>query len=235
MIGFYAAGAMGQSGGSGSGVLASILSRSPLAYWTQGEPSGTTMEDSSGNGRAGGYIGVSTALAQPGLVAPGTSVRYNPPHSRAEVAAASWMDVSLITVLCIANFQADGSFQHVINRDSNGTTGWWLRRNSDGKLEFSAIVTGRAAAVSASAVSNDTTYLIGGRFDGATLDVLIGDAVVGSVPSVGSLTTVPGESIVLGDNYTASLPFNGFLQHVAIFGYPLSDADFTAIRIEAGL
>ncbi len=44
-----------------------VLADSPLAYYRLGESSGTTMTDSSGNGRHGTYVG-SPTLGAAGLV-----------------------------------------------------------------------------------------------------------------------------------------------------------------------
>lgn len=56
-----------------SGYAAQIASLSPIAYWTMDEPTGSVMNDSSGNGRHGTY-GARATLGVSGVMSSGSSV-----------------------------------------------------------------------------------------------------------------------------------------------------------------
>jgi hypothetical protein len=64
----------------------------PVGCWRMGEPSGTTMIDSSGNGNDGTYIG-GVVLNQPGAVAGDTAALYDGVNDTARVPDDNSLDV----------------------------------------------------------------------------------------------------------------------------------------------
>ena len=60
-----------------------MLGGSPAAYWRLGEASGTTVNDSSSNGRSGTYV-TGVTLGQPGAIAADTSASFNGTNGRAQ-------------------------------------------------------------------------------------------------------------------------------------------------------
>lgn len=85
-----------------------VLADAPLAYYRLGETSGTTMVDSSGNGRNGTYVGT-PALGSAGLLAgdADTAVDFDGVDDHGAVADAAWMDVNAFTAEAV--FRADST------------------------------------------------------------------------------------------------------------------------------
>jgi hypothetical protein len=73
---------------------AAVLDDDPAGYWRFGEPSGTTMVDSSGHGNTGTYIGGVT-LGQPGALAadPNTAALYDGINDQGRVPDSNSLDV----------------------------------------------------------------------------------------------------------------------------------------------
>jgi hypothetical protein len=86
---------LGASGPKGSAYAAEVLADSPIAYWRMDETSGTTMVDSSGNGRDGTYSNTPTLGATSLLPANGgTAVGFNGSDEYATVAHNSALNGS---------------------------------------------------------------------------------------------------------------------------------------------
>ena len=90
------------AGGGGGSYSAAVLADGPLAYYRLGDSSGTTMTDSSGNGRNGTYAG-SPTLGAPGLVIgdTDTAVTFNGTSQQAQVPYGSWMNTTSLTLEAI--------------------------------------------------------------------------------------------------------------------------------------
>lgn len=78
-----------------------IMAQSPAGYWRQGDLSGTTMTDSSGNARHGTYTG-SPTLGVAGLDGSAdTAATYVANTSYGRVTFGSWMNSSSFSMSCI--------------------------------------------------------------------------------------------------------------------------------------
>lgn len=101
-----------------------VLSDAPLALWKMNETSGSTLKDSSGNGRDATITG-SITLGSGGMIRgvpdacvtfPGTASNY------AEVAGASWMNVAQFTLEAVISWTATGTG---VFMSRFGATGIW--------------------------------------------------------------------------------------------------------------
>lgn len=140
-----------------------VLADSPLAYYILGEssgtPQGTTMLDSSGNGRDGTYGGGIT-LGQPGI--PGSTataaVMTAVSDGGGEVADAAWMDVT--TAVCVEVWfksTAQSADDCLVSRDrSSGDRAWSLRLDTGERAELLVFNAATAnSSPSATTVLND--------------------------------------------------------------------------------
>jgi hypothetical protein len=83
---------------------AAVFTDTPAAYWRLGEPSGTTANDSSGNGNTGTYIG-SPTLGSIGLLAgdSNTAVTFN--------GTSQWVDVGNASVIQVGTGSVEAWFK----------------------------------------------------------------------------------------------------------------------------
>ncbi len=219
MIGFYSAGAMGAGGGGGgSDLVANILARSGLlGYWRMNEPSGSTMNDSSGNGRHGTFVSGIT-LGRPSITPTDASTCARIASTGvASVADAAWMDPSNIGFLCVVKPDAVSTYQHIINKDTSGTTGHWIRINNNATVEATFRIAGSpTSATSAGTVSAGGVYIIEGGYDGSQLRLYVNGSLWAQVNKSGALNT-NADNLQFGRNGGALFPFTGEIQHVAFF------------------
>lgn len=214
--------------GGGSGYSAAVLADSPKGYWRQGEASGTTMVDSSGNGHNGTYNGTVT-LGATGLTSGDTAATYGGGSGR--VTYGSWMDgVGTFAVDCLIKPSsiASGSFNFIANASDAGIAGpWWLVLNS-GKLEFlcGTSTGGFTQVTGATALSAGTTYHVGAIYNGSTAKVYVNAVEDGSASRTGNMQ-VTSKDLWIGNWQSASLPFAGVIDEVAIY------ASLTPTRLAA--
>lgn len=213
-----------------------ILARSPRAYWPLADASGTVMTDVSGNGRHGTY-GAGVVLAQPSLVPSdsATSIRL-PGTAVCTVPDAAWQDPAQLGLLCVVKPAAGGAFQHVLNKDTGGSNGWWIRCNSNNTFEISVHTTGGRITASTTefTFTPGTEYLIEAGYDGSSIRIYVNGALrgSGSFPSTISANAI---DIQFGRNGGALFPYNGHLQHVAMFAAAPTDAGALAAAQAAGM
>lgn len=221
--------------GGGSGTLRDlILARSPIGYWPLDDVSGTTMTDDSGNSRNGSYNSGVT-LNQPTLVTdPGASIDLSG-GAYCEVAQASWQNVSALGILFVYKPDVTDAFQHIIDKDDGGTTGWWVRQNVDRTLEFSLLsAAGRLTAnTGAFTTADGVAHIIEAGYNGTTIKIYV-DGVLRGTGTTSSTITNSAQPISFGRNSTAGLPYQGRLQHVALFSASPSDAQALADAQAAG-
>jgi hypothetical protein len=123
--------------GGGSGYLSHALAKSPLGVWMQGEASGTTLVDSSGNSHNGTYTG-SPSLNQTGILPTdtGKSVAYSGSGQYATVANASWMIPTDFTAEIWFKSTSTGGTQDVFTNAHASLTSRWMMRVASGQLQY---------------------------------------------------------------------------------------------------
>lgn len=211
-----------------------ILGRSPLAYWPLDDVSGSTMTDDSGNGRNGTY-GVGVTLGEPSLVTdPGASINLTG-GALCLVGQASWQNVSQLGLLLVYKPIVTNANQHIIDKDSGGTTGWWVRQNVDRTLEFSLLSSaGRLTAnTGAFTTSDGVAHIIEAGYDGTTIKIYVDGVLRGSGTNPSTITN-SAQPINFGRNSSAGLIYQGGLQHVAMFNASPTDEQALASAEAAG-
>lgn len=167
-------------GGATSTYPAEVLADSPLLYLRLGELSGTIAVDSSGNGRDGTYYG-SPTLGLSSLVEADTdSCVYfnNVTEDYVSLSVAPWMDVSSVTVTCIARVAPSG-LQILVGRyhDPDSDRSWFLCIHN-GEFKFYAQNTSGGGTWVDSGVTAEQgkTYFIAGYSSAAGAGIRVYDS-----------------------------------------------------------
>lgn len=214
-----------------SGYSATVLSDAPLAYYRMGEASGTTLVDSSGNGRNGTWTGGPT-FAQPGLLTsdPNTSVSFDNTDDRATVVSAAWMNVSAITLETLVNLTSVAQEMLLERDDQASASAAFQFRVSAGKVEFIVFVNGARTVLSIASNATlvvGTTYHLAATYEGTTLRLYVNGALDKSAAAAGTLNT-PARDLAIGRSSTGIWPVGGRMDEVAYYGTVLSAARITA-------
>lgn len=211
---------------------AEVLADSPLAYYRLGEASGSTLVDSSGNGRDGTYV-VAPTLGVAGALTgdADTAADFQGPTTggHAAVATGTWMDTASISVEAWVKRESATASGYIVSRDGNsGVTRDWrlFVSNTNGRLDFAVWNTsGTVVTLSPTAVlAIDTWYHVVATYDGANMRVYVDGAQVGSTAHTGNVRTTAQQICVGSFNESTSNRFNGCLDEVAYYGTALSAA-----------
>lgn len=218
-------------GGGVSGYAAGVLADNPLGYWRHGEPSGTTMLDSSGNSRDGTYTGVTLGTA--GLVTgdSDTAGTYNTASTRADVPYGAWMNSAALSLDGLIKPTSMTFYHVIIARDGATTRGMMLRISNTAKLQWEIRNSGGTLFTvdGATTLSPSTKYHIGARCDGSTIKVYVNGVEDGSAAFSGSLfSNTLGLQLGLYDASGGTLRYGGILDEMAYYGTALSGARFAA-------
>lgn len=226
----------GYGGGGGGGTYASeVAADTPLAWWRQGDASGTTMADSSGNSRSGTYSG-SYTLGAAGLITGDSDTCVDYSGGSALVANAAWMDVATMAIEAVIKpdtVPGGGGYAFIASRDTNGTDGpWWFVLHG-GKIELACWPngTGLTQLAGATTLTAGNKYHVVGTYDGANMKVFVNGTQDGSVAKTGNLTGFNAPGIKIGNWPGANLPFDGKIDEVAFY----SSLSSTRVGVHAGL
>lgn len=201
-----------------------VLADSPLAYWRLGESSGTTMLDSSSNGRNGTYQG-GPSLGATGLLLDdsNTAVVFDGVDDVSLVPAAAWMTAPSFTAEAIFSPStiAAGAGTIVCR---NGAGPVWILRREGAKILGYVFAGGLFKSITS------TTTLVAGlryhavlTYDGSTLRLYVGGSFETSLAVTG-LSTATTSPVSIGANSlaTPSECFAGTIDEVAFYGSALS-------------
>lgn len=203
-----------------------VLADSPLLYLRMGESSGTTMTDSSGNGRNGTYVG-SPTFGATGAVGDGdTATTFNGTTQSGSVADAAWMDVTTASVETWFKTTASGDQQMTGRWDSQSTSrqAIYLDFVSAGQIRVIARISGATRIVSAAdtGLRDGNWHHVVGTYDGTTLALYVDGTLASSAAWSGTLPNIAFEYQVALRTGTGR--FNGTLDEVAFYGGALSAA-----------
>lgn len=214
----------GGGGGGGGSYASEVLADSPVVYWRQGDPSGSTMTDSSGNARHGTYA-VAPTLGATGLLVGDADTAANfqggGSGGYGEMASASWMNVTDLTLeVWIKPDQVSAQANVVIRDDGGAGRDWILRTTSAGKIDFAVWNTGGTLyqLIPTTVLSAGNTYHIVGTFDGTNQKVYINGTQAGTQACSGDVRALT-QMIQLGGPGSR---FDGIIDEVAIYGTALS-------------
>lgn len=207
-----------------------VLADSPAVYWEHDEASGTTMTDTSGNGRNGTYT--APTLAQTSLLSSdaSTAVALTGSTSQGQIAYASWMNSGSITIE--AWVQKTGSTAGVIMaRDAqSGTRVFQVQINASGLVVFTTLGAGVPTVTSVTAVNDGNPHHVVCVFDdgGAVANMYIYiDGALDNSHNAGAnnLNTPTSTPLTVGNtNRTSTAPLGGVIQKSAYYTTALSAA-----------
>jgi Concanavalin A-like lectin/glucanases superfamily/Putative peptidoglycan binding domain len=203
-----------------------VLADSPLAYYRHGEASGTTLVDSSGNGRNGTWTVAPTAFGVTGLISgdADTAVEYSGTTSGtlATVTDAAWMDSTYLTVEMWV--KPDAANIGLVSRD-DGTFDrvWRTFLDSSRRIDFAVWNQSETVYqnITTETLTLGQTYHVVCTYDGSSVKVYINGRLSRSVAATGTLITSLNENITVGKG-SSNIRMDGVMDEVAIYGTPLS-------------
>jgi hypothetical protein len=213
---------------------AEVLADSPLAYYRLGDASGTTMTDSSGNGRHGTYFN-SPTLGATGLLLgdSDTAVELSGSLQYMSVPDDNAYDgLSAFTITARIKLTSVTGVRMIVSRDDSTTGGgrsFQFRMNGN-KLEFVKIAGGVVTVAGGTSLSTGVEYSVAARFDGSTAKVYVDGVQDGTGTMTGTLGTVT-ELLRLGASRSSGGTvnfFSGTLDEVALFASALSPTRIAA-------
>lgn len=201
-----------------------VLADSPLAYYRLGDASGTTMTDSSGNGRNGTYNG--PTLGATGLLTgdANTSADFDGTNDRCTVTYnAGWMAPANWTIEAWFNTDTTSGAAVIAGRQASGNARWSITRSGTG-LVFRFNSNGSSGwndLTVASVVTTGQTYHVVGTWDGTTRRLYLNGSQIGSDTPGFTPSGTAGLSIGSWFDLSAEW-FNGRIDEVAYYGTALS-------------
>jgi hypothetical protein len=224
---------------SARGLADEQLADTPMGLWLMQEPSGTTMTDSSGNGRNGTYTSVTLGQA-PLDPSSDYSVKFaGATSSYATVPTGAWMNVNQWTIECLVKCNWTASqYQTPMSRwDGNLGTYTWIHRNGRSDLfGWSSIGTQYGGTPAGTTMSNNVTYLLTATWNTSTnrMTTYLNGAFNYEVATANNARAVTVD-MHFGLSSLSSYPYQGYLSHGAIYDGVLSDARILAHAQAAGL
>lgn len=214
-----------------------VLADSPLGYWRMGDASGTTMTDSSPNGRHGSYIN-SPTLGTAGLLVgdSDTAITVNNVGTSSPyglVADDNSLDnLSAFTVEAFVKPSSTSGTPMIAARDDTTTAGRSFQFYiSGGKLAFTKIANGVATATGATTLAAGTTYHVAATYDGATLRVYVNGTQDGTAATSGTLGASTTDLRIGARRNTSPITtdfFSGVIDEVAVYNTSLSPTRIAA-------
>lgn len=209
--------------------LTEVLADSPVCLYRHAETSGTSLVDSSGNAHNGAYAGT---------LAPASSLVNSDANGamtysatlKSSVSFASWMSLTSFSVMAwmqAPDYTASANPMVVIQKENSGSTAWYLRISSAGKLTWVVTTSTTTCSITgATSLVDGAKYLVHATYDAATG---VGNAYLNGVldgtasVAAGSTAAVPGRDLRIGgQSPNASFNFIGALDEVAMFNGALS-------------
>lgn len=199
---------------STSNYAAEVLADSPLVYWKLAEASGTTMADSSGNARDGGYFN-SPTLGQSGPIAGDTAVLFDGTNQFGLISYASWM--AGLTALTLEAWVKTTATSGTIVGRGNSVSNY--RLGVTGGKAFVEITTGTNSTtncIGTSSINNGGWHYICGRWTGSTLVIEVDGVQENTASKSGSINSVNNDLRVAQRNNDSF--FAGTIAHAALYG-----------------
>lgn len=207
--------------------LAEVQADTPAAFYRQGEASGTTMVDSSGNGRDGTFnntptLGVAGAITGDA----DTAITYTAASSQdGRTAYASWLDIgSGLAVECWVKTSATGTSQLVVSRNNTTTNVWHLGvLATTGLAQFFIRNTAGSTVQSTVSVADGVWHHLVGVYNGTTAILYVDGVPVASTAATSAgLSTTASQGINVGSR--GNLFLNGSADEVAYYSAALTTA-----------
>lgn len=213
------------AGGGGGGTYSAAVLAQPtlLAYYRLGETSGTTMADSSGNGRDGSYNSTVASVAglQSGDADPATT-------STGFISSADWMGTPGLALECIVKSSGAGSNEGIVTRFESGHD-FIVWRNVAGNLAVRFYNTSDVSVDLDSGIApvTGTKYHIVASYSSGDAWLMVNGTVVASSSALTGNLQQNFNSIEIGTYSNNTFSFAGVKDEVAIYS-ALSQADAAA-------
>ena len=210
-----------------------VLTDSPAAYYRLGESSGTTMVDSSGNGRDGTFSG-SPTLGVASLLTgdANTCVDFDGSNDVGTGVFGSWAAATSFTVEAVIRPDSVGNGAIIARRNVSSGDSWEFRVLS-GKLNLNFIQGGSYPGYSSTAaISTATTYHVAATYDGTNVRLYI-NGVLDSTHAYSSGFNSTSTPLSVGSIADSGAPsaydrFDGKIDEAAFYGFSLSGARIAA-------
>jgi len=212
----------------------SVLASSPILYWRMNTTSGTTVTDYSGNSRNGTTVN-SPTLGTTGLLSndSDTAMTFATASSqRVDLAYASWMATSLITLEAIVKPNAVSGVYSILDRDnstSNPNRVFQFRINAG---KFEVILWDSTGALwtttSVSTLVVGQKYHLAATHDGTTTRLYINGVLDQSATRTGTMQLGGTQGFSVGSNASIYQFFNGVIDEVAWYSTALSSTRIAA-------
>jgi hypothetical protein len=202
--------------------LNTVLATSPLAFWRLADTT-TTVQDATGNGRTatlhGGYTQSVASLVAGD--ATNASTVFNGSSGYADIAHASWMDVTRLSIgACVQTGSA--STQFIL-----GHTTYTLSI-STGQPVFVIVISSVAKTFSANVnIADNIPHYVLATYDGAFADIYVDGVKVLHTAQTGNIDT-SATSIYLAQSGAGAF-FNGTLDEIAMWNRGLTAGEARAI------
>lgn len=210
-----------------------VLALSPLAYWKLDETSGTTFADSSGNGRTATITGA-PILGRPPLV-DGHCAGFNGNiANRAATGSTTWLQskTAMSVMAVIQTSASTAGLPELVGADSTGTRQFQCRLTSAAKVEFIQFYTGSFVDALGNTALNDGKkhLVIVTVANSGNIKVYIDGYLDSTTAFAHSIIANYTDTVGIGhDPDGPSLPWDGSLEKVAIFGTELTGAQVQSI------
>lgn len=213
-----------------------ILLDNPVGYWRLGESSGTTANDSSGNGLNGTYNSVTLGTA--GLISgdPDTSVTFSGSPSRVDIPDSALLDVTDLTLEAWIKTSTTGAVQHIVTRDRSATVidrQFQFRLNSSGHLQGIIFSSGGTVEVNfthAANIADGSKHHVGMSYNSTTFEAKLYldgsnvETASGSNPIDNSIAHPLNIGVNQFDTGSYTQYYTGVIDEVAIYDSVLGDS-----------
>ena len=221
---------------------AAVLADAPAAYWRFKETSGTTVVDTSGNGRTL-TLSSTTGIGASGLSGDAGDFSWNMPGTggaHGSVANAAWQHAASFTVEAIIQPDVVASYKGIVSHDGSSLRSWNLYI-LDGKLhvyDYSS-ASGGPVVTSSTSIVPGQRYHVAMTYTSNTTRLYINGGLVGSRASMALRTSSTNMPFVVGASYAGTSPptflYDGRMDEVAFYDKALTAEQLTTHANTAGL
>lgn len=219
---------VGRVTGSASWPFA-VAALSPMAWYRHGEASGTTMLDSSGNGRVGTYTAMTLGVTGATTDADTAITANGATPSHGDVTHAAWMDN--LTAFTLAQWVKFTSSSAMVGIADSGGANWTfgLFANTSGTPALSVANTGTVTSVTGG-FNDGAWHLFAGTWDHAASNTakIYADGTLLNTTTVTVANTGTSSGIQIGGRNSTAY-WTGSLDESLIFNYALTGTQISTL------
>ncbi len=212
-----------------------------VAHWTLDENAGTTVSDSTGNGHTGNASGTNWALDTPSGT--GSAVNFDGVNDSLQFGAldVSGQQLSIAVWFKVDDFGIPDA--RLISKATSTAEAdhYWMLSTFDSngmKLRFRLKTNGVTTTLIASSgnLTPGVWTHAAAVYDGATMRIYKDGVEVGTTSKTGALSTSSAVNVAIGNQPTGggSMPFDGSIDDVRIYGKALSQPEVASLTAGSG-